>query len=336
MAVLPRRLSTAVMVWPLRACRRALSTRLDNLKLNKSMRCKAVIFDLQSLRMEAGEAANDPPPGAGGALNYLSSSRLSAPSEELKAELLDSMLSYELRDAARQRGLDSIGPREVVASRLRQHLADAEPPAPPAASAAEELGAAAAGVRNKYEGKLQALRAKASLKSRGGDGASPGAGGGGGWCVQRGATQLAQYLDNRGMARALLLRPSQGLLSSGPPPPTAEDVRRRLDAEARQLQEQISAPAFAAVGADASAAGLLELAARLDAQPQSTLLLSSSLELVSAARRSHMFTCYFKKRLGRDTGMRGTDPDYVVNSLEEAVHAFDELNGVSFRVIPWN
>lgn len=327
--------------------------RLDNFGLNKALRCKAVIFDLQSLRVETGEETA--PSKHREMFNYLASSRLTANVDpDLKAETLPAMLTYEIRDAARQRGIDSIGPREVVIERLRAHLeaqSAAVPAAPvePAAAAAraaraaasnglpEELGAKPAAARDKYEGKLQALRAKAAAKARGGAGSNAAEGSGadgGGWCVQPGATQLAQYLDNRGMVRALVLRPSRALLSSGPPPPSAEDVERTLGSEMRQLLDQISAPAFAAVGASASGAGLVALAAEMQVQPQSALLLSSCLELVSAARREGFSTIYFKKRLGRDTGMRGVDPDYTVTSLEEAVHAFDELNGVSFRVIP--
>ncbi|KAG8465403.1 hypothetical protein KFE25_002710 [Diacronema lutheri] len=327
--------------------RRCLSTRLDNLRLNRSLRCKAVAFDLQSLRIEAGET-----PPQGSATYGYSSSRLSAPVEEVTVETLSAMLTYELRDAARQRGLDSIGPREVVLSRLREQLAsEAVEHVAPLARAGHALGAEMpsangqgarpADVRDKYQAKLDALRARATLKAKGGMGAdgagAPGhAASGGGWCVQPGATLLAQYLDNRGMLRALVLRPSRALLTSGPPPPSADDVRRAVAAEQRQLAEQLGAPPFSVVGADASAAGLLELAARLEVDPPSLLVVSSCLDLVAVARRSSMFTCFLKKRMGRDTGMRGADPDFTINSLDEAVHVFDELNGVSFRVIPFS
>jgi hypothetical protein len=47
-----------------------------------------------------------------------------------------------------------------------------------------------------------------------------------------------------------------------------------------------------------------------------------------------MTTCYFQKSMGRHTGMRGVSPDFTVTQLLDVVHSFDELNGVSFRVVP--
>lgn len=305
---------------------RQLSTRLDNLRLNKSMRCRVVLFDLQALRIEAGEQrlGNAPKPTA-----IAHASRLSQPDEELTSASLDTMLAYEIRDAARQRGVDWVGPRAVVADRLRQHMAKTQLPTRDT-SASAESNASASG-RDKYEAKLQALRVRASLKAREGvagvaaDGAS-----GGGWCLQPGATNLAQYLDNRGILRGLLCRPSVSAIAAD-----AVELDSMLDAERAQLLNQITAPPFVRSVRDSTSAGLLRFCEDLETPPVHVMLLSSSLDLIGTARSSGMYTCFLRKHMGTpDTGMRGNDPDYVISSLDEAVHAFDELNGYSFRVIP--
>jgi hypothetical protein len=320
-----------------RVCTRALATRLDNLRLNKSMRCKAVLFDLQTLRVEPGEVAPEAPKLM--AIGIHHASRLSAPVEELKLETLGALLTYEIRDHARQLGLDSIGPREVVIDRLRSHMA---PKAAQQSVAESAGGATGASVREKYEGKLMALRARAELKKRGREdgsaaelaaGSGGGGSGGGGWCLQPGASEVSKYCDNRGIVRALLLRPSAALAASAA---DDDEVRRTLGAEMAQVGDQLAAPPFASASSDCSAEGLLALCEQLHVPAQSVLLVSSSIELVGVARRSHMFTCYLRKRMeGRtDGGTRRVDPDYVASSLADAVHALDELNGVSFRIIP--
>lgn len=310
---------------------RAFSTRLDNIRLNKSMRCRVVLFDLQALRIEPGEKPLDSTPKMM-AIGVAHASRLSQPDEELTSEGLDTMMAYELRDAARQRGVDWVGPRAVVADRLRQHMAKTQQPPNRVAASSAENDAPTSG-RDKYEAKLQALRMRASMKAREGGGSGDpavGARGGGGWCVQPGATTLSQYLDNRGILRGLLCRPSASAVAAD-----AAEMDSMLDAERAQLLSQLAAPPFVRSVRDGTSAGLLRFCEDVETPPAHVMLLSSSIDLIGVARSSGMFTCYMRKQLGTpDTGMRGNDPDYIIASLDEAVHAFDELNGYSFRVVP--
>ncbi|KAJ1624738.1 hypothetical protein T492DRAFT_1045225 [Pavlovales sp. CCMP2436] len=314
---------------------RNLSTRrMDTIGLNKGFICKAVIFDLQAVRVEVGETTAQV------------SAPIELPSKELSLAALGKMLSFELRDAARAAGLDSVGMREVLIERLRDHIEGKAPALDseifneahenvkylrgimPLSAGPAAPAAAAETPRGKYEEKLQALRTKAAAKE-GVGGASGARSTGMGWCVQPGATNLSQYLDNRGIPRALLLRPSQALLAEGVPP--ADELRRTLEGEAAQLISQMTADPFAVVGSDTSSTGLLELCVKLETTPHSVLLLSSSLDLIDVARRAGLLTVYLQK--GVATGMRGVDPDFVNTKLEDVVHSVDSLNGVSFRVV---
>lgn len=337
----------------LRLAARRLSTRMDNKALNKALLCKAVFVDLQALRIEPGEEPHHEVPSS--AQSWYSKSRLGAPVAELTLDTLDTLLTHELRDAARERGVDSIGPRQVIVERLRAQLEEAAAQAP--AQPREEHGhAAEAGdgggvdeggsIRDKYAGKLSLLKAKAAQAKRPGtppSGGSGGSGGGGGWIVQPGATQLVHYLDNRGITRAVVLRPPRRAprAPEDDARPEAEDeeaARAALAADAAEVLRQMAVSPFACTHAGAGVDELAELAARLELDLRSVLLLSSDLDTIAAARRAHMLTCYLRKSYGgaasRDSGLRGVSPDFTVRSLPEVAAAVDQLNGVSFRVVP--
>lgn len=260
--------------------------RLDNIRLNGKLRCKAVFFDLQALRIEPGE-------------RVVPRAAVPRPAPRLAADTAHLLLTHDLRDEARQRGVDHIGPRHIVLERLVEHLkAKAEAAAP------EPL-------REKYQGRLDAARARAALNT----GPNPS----GGWAVQPGATELMQYLDNRGIQRVLMHRPSVV-----PGSAVAAD-------QARELLEQMATPPFAVEAQACSRASMDECCAALGVAHSAVLMVASCPRIISQARDLRMLTCHLRKK---SAPAAGRVPDYCISAVRDLVGCLEDVNGVSFRAVP--
>jgi hypothetical protein len=317
--------------------------------LGKLLRIRGVVVDVGVLERNALEPKLKRQESAWGM------DKIRRPEELIASRSVKLLLLSEIRAELFKRGMPIIGKRWELEARLEKLYA-AEPPsgvpggaAPvdkadadptPESGPRETASEAAASMRLKYTDKI---RARTGGRTGGGSVGSSSASASAQqaatdlriateiasasaeWRLRAGVRELVQYLDVRGMRRALLTDATA----------TTEAAAAE---QARELTSKLQVPNWDYVlpVADAIAlrergegAALLAASEALGLRLDSILVLSTEPRVIGAARALHAPSCYFWREV---PGVPKRIPaDAVACSMNEVRHCVEDFNGVTFR-----
>ena len=319
--------------------------------INKTLPCRAILFDARCIMRSPEEAA------APGALKRKDVGLdLRKPENMIAEGRVKDMLRSEIREELTRRGLSAVGKPWEIKDRLLQSIeaeasaappesTDAPPtPPPPPPSAKIDTGpsGSAADKRAAYAAKLRA-RTGGSMLADGTIAASdpkPGARvlapderpvdpdapavAGMSWHLQPGVRDLLTYCDMRNIYRVLL-------------PYDVEDDEAGY-AQAAQLARSLQVPEWhhvlsrdeVAATRRGESAVLAALCGSLELANSSNLMLVSDESApLRAAKAAGVFSCFFLKRLPGAPTRRPAD--FYAGDMTGLQHAIEDINGVTFR-----
>lgn len=291
--------------------------------VGKLLKIRGVLVDVAVLERSALEPTVKVTTSAWGMAS------LRMPEELMAAKNVKLLLLTEIREELFARGAPIIGKRWECEARL-EALYAAELLSGESETTVAAAPVSAASPRDKYAEKLSARkRASAIRPAESHDAAAdvrpPPSASAGGWRLRAGAGELIQYLDLRGMRRALL--PDASSLTDSAAHEHAGELTAQLQAQPWDFV--VLATSATSLRETGDAAALHAVSRTLDVPLGSLLILTVEPRALGAARAVQAPTCFFAREVPGTP--KRLPADAVATSMTEVRHCVEDFNGVTFR-----